>query len=120
MAITRKEFLTLSLGVTGAAMGGLLAGCGDDEENGDPVGECLTNGAHASAISGNHGHSLTITKEDIAAGAEKSYDIAGSAGHSHTVVLTASHFAQLATDTSSTVTTSETNGHTHSVTIACQ
>lgn len=65
--ITRKGFL-------GAAMGGtvllLLQACGggggdDDGDDGEPPGGLESCSADGGAISGNHGHALTIDAADL-------------------------------------------------------
>ncbi len=96
----------------------------DDDENNTPPppnsqGDCLANGATASSISGNHGHTLTISKDDVDAGVEKTYSIKGTSGHDHSVTLTASHFTSLKSNQSITVSSTAGGGHTHSVTVSC-
>lgn len=66
----------------------------------------------------NHGHLLNATEADVAAGAEKSYDVMGIANHPHTVVITAAMFAQLQQGMTVSTVTSGGN-HTHTVTISC-
>jgi hypothetical protein len=107
-----------------------LAGCGggDDDQgtidappgNPDAGGtpSCLDNGADG-AIAGNHGHVLMVAAADVAAGLDKTYDIAGSAGHTHDVTVTAAQFQMLAAGTAVTITTSVTAAHMHDVTITC-
>jgi hypothetical protein len=113
MSMTRKEFLGTMFGVAGVAV---LAGCGGDEEGGD----CAMSTADIAA---NHGHTLTVSAADVTAGVDKTYDIAGSAGHSHNVTITAANFATLkATANASLMVTSTSGGttpHTHVVTITC-
>ena len=72
-------------------------------------------------ISGNHGHSISVSKADIAAGVDKPYDIKGAADHSHTVTITASQFAMLTGNTTVMKLSGpgSTDGHTHTVTIIC-
>jgi hypothetical protein len=105
MEMTRKQFLTLAL-TYGA---GALTGCGP--------GEC-TNGAWDTEISRNHGHLLRIPVADVSAGVDKTYEIRGTADHSHGIVITAAHFAALRRHESFTTTTSITT-HTHDVTVSC-
>jgi hypothetical protein len=72
-----------------------------------------------STIGTNHGHTLFVSKEDVAAGTAKTYDIRGTSSHPHTVTITREHFLQLQQDTTiSTVSTSDA-GHTHAVTVTC-
>ena len=98
-----------------------LGACGtkDSTTSTDPVtgGHCSASGTLV-AIQGNHGHALTVSAADIVAGAAKSYDITGTADHSHTVNLAASDFASLNGNVGIRVTSSST-GHTHSITINC-
>jgi len=72
-----------------------------------------------SAITGNHGHSLAVPAADITAGVEKSYNIMGSSGHSHDVIITAAMFADLQDAKPVTVDSSEESEHAHTVTITC-
>jgi hypothetical protein len=76
------------------------------------------------SISTNHGHILAVSKEDVAAGVDKSYDIHGSANHTHTVTVTADKFAALAANnaimTTSSLNDSSTFGtHNHVIMIVC-
>lgn len=100
------------------AAGVLLAACGGgDDDDSQPKKE--DGNACSSEISNNHGHSLTISAADQAAGAAKSYDIKGGASHSHTVELDADDFAELKSGTSLIVTSSIDAGHSHDVEITC-
>jgi hypothetical protein len=140
--MTRKQFLRGALGVSAATLGlGMLHACGDDttpspnptptpnppDASGGGGGgggpNCLANGTDAT-VATNHGHVLVVTKEDVAAGVVKSYDIHGTADHTHTVVVTAAMFGQLAANnaimTTSTLSDSPTFGtHSHSIMVAC-
>jgi hypothetical protein len=100
---SRKDFLKLSVALAGGAA---VLGCGS--------GDC-----DSSTIADNHGHRLTIPDADIKAGAGKSYNIQGTAGHSHTVELSAAQMTQLSQGTSLTVTSSTTDLHSHAVTVVC-
>lgn len=82
------------------ADGGGLAGCSD-------------------TIAGNHGHVLTVPQADVDAGTPRDYDIRGSAGHTHTVSLSAADFTLLQTSGSVIVMSSAGGGHDHMVTISC-
>jgi len=79
---------------------------------------CVTKGT-AVVIGANHGHSLTVPKADVAAGAQKTYDIQGSGSHPHTVVVTAADFTQLQAGTQVKKQSSSDASHTHDVTITC-
>jgi hypothetical protein len=116
MSITRKDFLaTLA---TGAAFGALAACGGDDGGGGGidaPAGACALN----EAISANHGHVLTVSAADVTAAVDKTYDIMGSSVHTHTVTLTAAHFAMLAQNQTVNVTSTSSGAHSHTITITC-
>ncbi|MDQ3263575.1 MAG: hypothetical protein M3Y59_07950 [Myxococcota bacterium] len=123
MKLSRKEFL---LGTMGAVVvGGLAApGCGGGNGNPDAgqdagnEASCLDNGT-AAAIPSNHGHTLNVSKEDVAAGVEKIYDITGSATHAHSVTVTAANFTTLAGNTQVVLQSSTGLSHSHSVTVTC-
>jgi hypothetical protein len=107
MPVTRKEFLLLLAGTAAAACGG----------SSTPP-NCAQNGTQ-SDISANHGHSLTVSKADIAAGVDKTYDIRGGASHSHLVTLTAADFAKLAGNNGASEQSTVDDSHSHTVTITC-
>ncbi|HEX5687022.1 MAG TPA: hypothetical protein VFY73_23665 [Ideonella sp.] len=115
MNITRKRFL-------GAVGGGTVAlwlqGCGggsDDDDNGPPQ-SC---GASGTAIAGNHGHVLTIPAADLNSLTDKTYSIQGSAGHDHTVTLTAAQLASLKAGQNVAVNSTTVSAHMHVVTANC-
>lgn len=118
MSMTRKQFLRTIVGAgIGVAGVAALAACGSDAGPADaPGGTCTTPGA---TIGSNHGHTMLVTKAEITAGVAKSYDIAGQAGHPHTVMVSAANFASLAVGGSVTITSSSTNSHAHDVVVMC-
>jgi hypothetical protein len=77
------------------------------------------NGARAIAISANHGHALVVSKADVTSGTPKTYAIKGTSSHTHSVTLTATHFATLASGKSIDVSSTNDAGHAHKVTIRC-
>lgn len=116
MKMTRRQFLgTAALGTAVAACGG---GGGDD--GGGTGKDCVMNGTSAQ-ISSNHGHTITVSMADVMAAADKTYDITGSAAHSHSVTVTAANFASLMNNPDGSVMVTSTTGdaHTHTVTILC-
>ncbi len=127
--MNRKSFLEKSLiGLLASIPMFAFLGCGDDDDddnNDDMVpdetpseADCGENGTD-SAIAGNHGHTLSVSKEDVTAGTEKTYDIEGSADHPHSVTVSAANFTALQNNDSITVTSTSGAGHTHSVTVSC-
>jgi hypothetical protein len=127
----RREFLEI-FGLATLA-GAVLSACGFEKSkvssdtttttttglsSGGPS-TCETVGTNSS-IGANHGHTLTVPKEDVIAGVQSNYDITGAAGHAHTVQVTAAHFTTLKAGNSvSTTTLSDSSGHSHGVTISC-
>ena len=116
--MTRKEFLGSLIGAAA------LAACGGDSDGGTDAAtsskSCTTNGTSVT-IGTNHGHVLTVSAADVAAGVDKTYDITGTSPHSHSVTITAANFASLASNPNGSVMVTSTSGgaHTHQVTILC-
>lgn len=124
ISITRKQFLRVLVrgSAAGVAGGALLAACGGDDGGASPdapvaSGNCLQNGTTV-AIAANHGHVLTVPMAHVQAGTPQTYDIRGTALHTHSVTLTAVHFEALAQNHTVTISTS-LGDHVHSVTVAC-
>lgn len=127
MTMTRKDFLgTLIKGTAvgaGAAM--LLSACGGDDGGGGGtpdatggLGNCAANGTSVT-IAANHGHTLTVSMADVAAGTSRTYDIMGTSLHTHSVILTPAHFTMLAANQVVTVMSSDGSAHTHAITVRC-
>jgi hypothetical protein len=110
--MTRKEFLG-TLAATAA-----LAACGGGGGDNNPVTSCVMDGTVA-AIGDNHGHVLNVTTADVVAGAMKTYDIMGTADHTHSVTVSDTLMVRLQNDSSAMVTSTITNGHSHDITITC-
>ncbi|HKY39269.1 MAG TPA: hypothetical protein VJN18_25200 [Polyangiaceae bacterium] len=111
MKTTRQTFVWGALSV--CTTGLLSAACGGDDDDDSSGTGCGT------SIAMNHGHQMSVSAADQMAAADKTYNIAGSANHSHTVELTAEDFADLAGGTIVSVTSSTDAGHSHDVTITC-
>ncbi len=88
---------------------------GPPETDAGPAG-CAAPGA---TIGTNHGHVLMVPPADVSAGTERTYDIRGTSGHTHSVTLTAANFATLAGGGTVMVTSSNGAAHTHAVTVVC-
>lgn len=110
--MTRRELF--------ASLGGglLLAACGGDHVTPDATASCNERGTIAQ-ITQNHGHVLTVTREDILAGVDKTYDIMGTSLHTHAVTITAAQFAMLQADQSITTTSTLESSHTHGIVVLC-
>jgi hypothetical protein len=116
----RRDFVRVLGGVfvAGAATGA-VAGCGGDDGGGGSPDSGGGGDNCSSQISANHGHAIQVPMADVDAGAERTYDISGSAGHSHSITITAAQFGMLAGGTPVTVTSTSGAAHTHSVTVTC-
>lgn len=118
----RKTFIKRTLSGIAAAIAGLYVteSCSSSEDAAPVATEnCLENGAKHSSISLNHGHTLIIPKEDVVAGAAKSYVITGTATHAHEVQVTMDLFAKLKNNEQVSVLSSLNADHTHQITIKC-
>ena len=82
------------------------------------AGNCLENGTD-TAISANHGHSLTVSKADVEAGNEKTYTLTEGNSHTHEITISQSQFASLKDNSSVSATSTTDSGHTHKVTVSC-
>jgi hypothetical protein len=121
-SITRKQFLGRLAGGTVVV---LLDGCGGGDDYGGmapapspgpapPPAACA-----AAGITANHGHTLSFQKTDLDSMTDKTYSIAGSAGHVHTITLNTTQLAQLKAGSMVTVTSTVTDAHSHDVTVSC-
>jgi hypothetical protein len=138
--LTRQGFLRIGLSWLGVITLPFGLGCPADDtgdEGADSGDEgSTTSGADDSTgsfvhcemdpsvmIATNHGHVLVVPLADVVAGVhegvEVTYDIQGTADHSHTVTLTPNLFVMIQ-QSGSVVPSSLDNGHNHQVTIACE
>lgn len=100
----------------------ILPACGGGGGTDSGTGGADTGGAGGACggiVDDNHGHSISVPRADVTAGTPQTYDIQGSAGHSHTVSVSAAQFAILADVGMVIVTSSNMSGHSHQVTINC-
>jgi hypothetical protein len=111
VAITRKTFLIQLVGGSWA-----LAGCGGGGSDTPPA--AMSAGCNAT-IAGNHGHMLAISASDLNSLVDITYDIHGSADHTHSVTFTAAQLSQLKSGTTVSVTSSTTLGHEHAIGERC-
>jgi hypothetical protein len=117
--VTRRELGVSLLRVLGA--GALLAACGGDDTvtvDAATIGNCNANGTTVR-ISANHGHVLVVSIDDVMAGADKTYDIMGTAAHTHLVTVTADQFAMLQTNHSINTTSTVASSHSHGIVVMC-
>jgi hypothetical protein len=89
-----------------------ITGCGGGSDS--PTGP--SGDGVSGTVSANHGHSAFVTNVQLASGNAVSLNIAGSAGHSHLVQLTAAQLASINGGLLVSVDSTHGDGHTHSVT----
>jgi hypothetical protein len=117
----RREFIQIVI-LGGAGLAAAACGGGDggsDTTQQPATRSCSANGGTASAISANHGHVLEIPVAHFSDGLDHEYSIQGTALHDHLVALTAAQLAAILGGGTETVTSTETNVHTHMVTAIC-
>lgn len=122
----RKDFIRriAAFSILGIPILAVANSCSKEEtpspsnNNNQSDGDCLANGTNTS-IGSNHGHSLTVSKQDVEDATEKTYSIEGSAGHDHMVTITSSQFASLKSNQSITAASTSSGGHTHNITVSC-
>lgn len=69
----------------------------------------------AGSISDNHGHHVLITAADLRAGGALHLDIAGMAGHSHMIDLSADDIVKVRSGQVVAVSSTDTQAHHHTV-----
>ncbi len=125
--LSRRRFFKPTLGT---AMLLLIPGCGGGgttlansaaELSSTPSSTpSSTSGAGcAASFDFNHGHALTVLRSDLDSMTTVSYDIQGSADHTHLVTFTVAQLATLKTGASVTVVSSTTDYHQHVITVSC-
>ena len=120
MDISRKRFIeTMASGSVVL----LFTGCGGggDNNGGMPAAGPVPSGATCSpaTISDNHGHALVIARSDLDSPSGKTYDIHGTADHTHSVTFSSAQLANLKAGLAVSVSSSVTFGHDHTVTVTC-
>jgi hypothetical protein len=66
-------------------------------------------------ISQNHGHVFTISVADVDAAVDRTYDLTGSSGHKHEVVLTKAHFLEIQQAKIVRLASTSYGGHLHRI-----
>ncbi len=115
--VTRAEFL-VQLTSSGWVL--FLAGCGGGGGyDAGPAPPAQAAACSATQITNNHGHTLTMPTADLNSTVSMSYNIQGSANHSHLVTFSAAQLAQLKAGQSVTVATTVSLAHQHDLSAAC-
>ena len=114
--LDRREFTLQSAMAILSAATITVSGCGGDSSPapGPTPGPTGSTGT----ISGNHGHTATISAAQLTAGNAIQLDIRGSADHPHTVELTAADVTQIGAHQSVSKTSTNDAGHSHTVTFS--
>lgn len=116
--LTRKHFCS-NLLTAWAALA--LPGCGGGGDYGSapapaPAPPAATCG---NVISDNHGHVFVVDRADLDSATDKTYDIRGTSGHTHQVVLSLAQLAALKAGGTVSVMSSVAELHAHAVSVSC-
>lgn len=127
---TRRKFLGTLTGALAAGLVVQILGCTEDPQYGAgpaPANGCPQPGGLAKSaldrsgsVSSNHGHVATVTTAQQDTGTAFNLSIQGSAGHNHTLALTAQDLSNLKAGAQLVKTTvsNDGTGHSHTVTFA--
>lgn len=115
MDISRKRFVETVVG--GSALL-LFHGCGGGGSYNGGTPPMQANGCSPDIL-GNHGHVLTIPVTDLDSTTPKTYDIHGTADHTHSVTFSAMQLGQLKAGTMVSVTSTVTMVHSHVINVTC-
>lgn len=119
MTISRKMFLVQLVG-SGWVLGSAGCGGGGGDAAPAPAPAPAGGGGGCSAtITDNHGHVLTISAADLNSAVAMTYDIRGSADHTHSVTFSAAQLAQLKAGTTVAVSSTTAFSHDHSISERC-
>ena len=120
MDISRKRFVE-AMASGSAVLLFTSCGGGGSYNGGAPAPAPAPNGTSCSpaVISDNHGHALVIAKSDLDSSSPMTYDIHGTADHTHSVTFSAAQLAQLKAGTTVSVSSSVTLSHDHTVSVSC-
>lgn len=122
----RRRFLGTLASFVVAGLAVHIVGCTrtDPVSSGTPApegGDCALGKAavdRSGDISSNHGHEAVVTTAQQDAETAFDLNIMGSSGHNHTISLTSQDLADLKAGTEVVKTSSNVNGHAHTVTFA--
>jgi len=115
-AVTRREFTLQSALALLAGVVITVDGCGGSDSPTQPGSNPGPVGDVTGSISGNHGHTATITAAQITAANAIALDIRGEATHPHTVEVTQQDLRNLQNRQAVAKTSTTDNGHQHGVT----
>jgi hypothetical protein len=117
--LDRRQFTTEAALAMLSGVAITISGCGGSSptapSGGGGSGTPPTNGVSGS-ISANHGHVASISQSQLDAGADFTLDIRGSSDHAHSIDLSGSQLSQIAGGQRVSVTSTNNDGHSHTVT----
>ncbi|HEU5297698.1 MAG TPA: hypothetical protein VFU71_23180 [Burkholderiaceae bacterium] len=120
MDISRKRFVEA---MASGSVALLFTSCGGGGGyNGTPAAApppAPANSCNPASISDNHGHVLVIAKSDLDSTTAMTYDIHGTADHTHSVTFSPAQLAQLKAGMTVAVTSTVTFAHDHVVSVNC-
>ncbi len=114
--VTRREFTLQSALAILAGVVITVDGCGGNDSPTQPGPGPGPVGNVTGSISGNHGHTATITSAQITTGSAISLNIRGDADHPHTVDITQADLGMLQNRQPVSKTSTNDSGHQHGVT----
>lgn len=120
MDISRKRFVE-AMASGSAVLLFTSCGGGSDYNGGTPAPAPAPGGTSCSpaVISDNHNHALVIAKSDLNSTTAMTYDIHGTADHTHSVTFSATQLAQLKSGLTVSMSSSVTLSHDHTITVTC-
>jgi hypothetical protein len=116
--LDRREFtLQLVLAVLSGATITVVSACGGGGNPPSPSPSPNPGGTNGitGTVTGNHGHTATITNAQLTAANAVSLDIRGGADHPHTISLSANQVMQVAARQRVSVESTNEVAHTHTV-----
>jgi hypothetical protein len=119
--VDRREFTRLSLLAMLSGVPITIGGCGGGGGGYDGPGSPTSSGSgdKSGSISANHGHVVTITSAELAAGGQLLLTLRGTIGvaqHSHTLALTAAEVVSIRDGSRVSKVSSNDDLHEHTVT----
>ena len=111
----RKTFM---LQLVGGSLGLMLGGCGGGGDDAAPPSTADTCGRFD--FSANHGHTLSLSAADLDSTEARTFDVQGTAPHTHQVTLSPAQLAALKAGQSITVGTTVSELHSHDLTGSCR
>jgi len=113
--MNRREFTATAALAMLSGVAITITGCGGSTTGG-PTTPTLVPGGVAGSISANHGHSAVVTQAQMTSGNAVLLDIRGVADHTHTLAVSQSQLAAIATSQRVAVDATTEQAHTHTVT----